>query len=135
MSLYSVDKLITETQRIASEYRKATGKILPVVPEIVINDAISILKLTLNNDNRLPYDAVMEQDGDKIRIQVKSRAIFNEKRQGHRIGQLKLKQDWDAILLVIMNEQFFLKDIYMAGRDAIMNEFNSWVLPKIARAR
>ncbi len=122
MSLYSVDKLITETRRIASEYRKATGKILPVTPEIAINDAISILKLTPNNDNRLPYDAVMERDGKKIRIQVKGRAIFNEKKQGHRIGQLKLEQDWDAIVLVIMDEEFFPQELYMANRDVIMNE-------------
>ncbi len=32
MAIYSVDKLISETRRIAKEYRLATGKILPVTP-------------------------------------------------------------------------------------------------------
>lgn len=124
MSLYSVDKLITETRRIASEYRKATGKILPVTPEIAINDAISILQLTPNNDNSKPYDATLEQDDKPIRVQIKGRAIFNEKRQGHRIGQLKLEQEWDAIILVIMDAEFMPQEIYMASRDDIMNEMN-----------
>ncbi len=121
MSLYSVDKLITETRRIASEYRKATGKILPVTPEIAINDAISILKLSPNNDNSLPYDAVMERNGEQIRVQIKGRAIFNEKRQGHRIGQIKLDQEWDAIILVLMNDEFFPQEIYMSSRDDIVD--------------
>ena len=42
MGIYSVNKLIAETRRIAKEYRLATGKILPVTPEIAINDAIII---------------------------------------------------------------------------------------------
>ena len=79
MSIYSVDKLIKETRRIASEYRKATGKILPVTPEIAINDAISILKLTPNNDNNLPFDATMDKEDKTLKVQIKGRAIFNEK--------------------------------------------------------
>ncbi len=41
MGIYSVDKLIAETRRIAKEYRLAIGKTLPVTPEIAIQDAIS----------------------------------------------------------------------------------------------
>ena len=122
MSIYSVDKLITETRRIASEYRKATGKILPVTPEIAINDAVSILKLTPNNDNNLPFDATLQLESKTLKVQIKGRAIFNEKRQGHRLGQLKLEQDWDAVILVIMNDEFMPQEIYMAERDVILDE-------------
>ena len=122
MSIYSVDKLITETRRIASEYRKATGKILPVTPEIAINDAVSILKLTPNNDNNLPFDATLQLENKTLKVQIKGRAIFNEKRQGHRLGQLKLEQDWDAVVLVIMNDEFMPQEIYMAERDVILDE-------------
>ncbi|MCZ6804157.1 MAG: hypothetical protein O7D86_09555 [Proteobacteria bacterium] len=55
-------------------------------------------------------------------MQIKGRAIFNEKRQGHRIGQLKLEQEWDAIILVIMNADFMSVEIYMAKRDIILTE-------------
>ena len=122
MGIYSVDKLISETRRIAKEYRLATGKVLPVTPEIAIHDAISILEMEPNKDNLPGYDAIYHRGGDSFRVQIKGRAIFNEKRQGHRIGQLKVEQEWDAIALVIMNADFMPEELYMARREEILAE-------------
>ena len=122
MGVYSVNKLITETRRIAKEYRLATGKTLPVTPEIAINDAISILEMQPNETKNAGYDAIYDRDGEQLKVQIKGRAIFNDKKQGYRIGQLKLEQDWDAIILVIMNEDFFPEEIYMARRDTVLYE-------------
>ena len=122
MAVYSVDKLITETRRIAKEYRLATGKTLPVTPEIAINDAISILELKPNNDPLKAYDAYFDIDGETLKVQIKGRAIFDEKKSGHRIGQLKLEQEWDAIILVIMDSDFMPQEIYMARRENILHE-------------
>jgi hypothetical protein len=121
MGIYSVDKLIAETRRIAKEYRLATGKTLPVTPEIAINDAISILELSPNDENIPGYDAIYEVAGESLKVQIKGRVIFNEKRQGHRLGQIKTEQEWDAIVLVIMNADFMPEEIYMAKRDEIMD--------------
>jgi len=121
MGIYSVNKLIAETRRIAKEYRLATGKTLPVTPEIAINDAISILELSPNDENIPGYDAIYELAGESLKVQIKGRAIFNEKRQGHRIGQIKTEQEWDAIVLVIMNADFMPEEIYMAKRNEIMD--------------
>jgi len=122
MGIYAVDKLIAETRRIAKEYRLATGKTLPVTPEIAINDAISILKLQPNDEKSPGYDAIYENNGEYLKVQIKGRVIFNEKKQGHRIGQLKTEQVWDAIILVIMNADFMPEEIYMAKRDIILDE-------------
>lgn len=122
MGIYSVDKLITETRRIAREYREATGKTLPVTPEIAIHDAISILGLIPNNDNSKAYDAYYECEDERLKVQIKGRAIFNEKRGGHRIGQIKIEQEWDAIILVILNADFMPEEIYMANRKDILAE-------------
>jgi len=46
-------------------------------------------------------------------------AIFDERKSGHRIGQLKLNQDWDSVLLVLMNEDFETVEIYEATREDI----------------
>lgn len=121
MGIYSVNKLIAETRRIAKEYRLATGKTLPVTPEIAINDAISILELSPNDENIPGYDAIYEIGGESLKVQIKGRVIFNEKRQGHRLGQIKTEQEWDAIVLVIMNSDFMPEEIYMAKRDEIMD--------------
>ena len=122
MGVYSVNKLITETRRIAKEYRLATGKTLPVTPEIAINDAISILEMQPNETKNAGYDAIYERDGEQLKVQIKGRAIFDDKKGGYRIGQLKVEQDWDAIVLVIMNADFMPEEIYMAERDIILDE-------------
>lgn len=122
MGIYSVDKLISETRRIAKEYRLATGKTLPVTPEIAIHDAISILELLPNEENTPGYDAIYEKGEERLKVQIKGRAIFNDKKQGHRLGQLKIEQQWDAIILVIMNADFMPEEIYMAERDIILDE-------------
>ncbi len=122
MGIYSVDKLIAETRRIAKEYRLATGKTLPVTPEIAINDAISILDLLPNDENIPGYDAIYARGEERLKVQIKGRTIFSEKKQGHRIGQLKIEQQWDAIILMIMNADFMPEEIYMAKRDVILHE-------------
>ncbi len=122
MGIYSVDKLIAETRRIAKEYRLATGKTLPVTPEIAINDAISILELLPNEENNPGYDAIYVKSEERLKVQIKGRAIFNDKKTGHRIGQLKTEQDWDAIVLVVMNGDFMPEEIYMVKRDIVLDE-------------
>jgi hypothetical protein len=122
MGVYSVEKLIAETRRIAKEYRLATGKTLPVTPEIAINDAISIFGLTPNDENILGYDAVYDRDGEQLKVQIKGRVIFDDKKQGYRIGQVKIEQEWDAIIMVIMNADFMPEEIYMAKRNVILDE-------------
>ncbi len=124
MGVYSVDKLITETRRIASEYRKATGKTLPVTPEIAINDAISILNLQPASSNTASYDAVFAHGGQDLKVQIKGRAIFNNQKKGQRLGQIKPDQEWDAIILVIMDDEFMPQEMYLAQRDDVMQELD-----------
>ena len=57
MSLYSVDKLISEARRIAAEYRRATGKPLGISAEIASHDACTFLELEPHED-AIGYDAV-----------------------------------------------------------------------------
>ena len=45
--------------------------------------------------------------------------------RGHRLGQLKLEQQWDAIALVIMDADFETDEIYLAEREAITESINN----------
>ena len=124
MSLYSVNKLITEARRIAAEYRRTTGKPLGISAEIASHDACTFLRLEVEEEAN-GYDAVGllgEQKGK--RYQIKGRAIFDKKKGGQRIGQIKLEQEWDSILLVLMNENFDTTEIYEASRENILREFD-----------
>ena len=51
------------------------------------------------------------------RIQIKSRTIFDESKSGQRIGQLKVNQEWDAVVLVLMDEDYEPYEIYQALRE------------------
>ncbi len=61
------------------------------------------------------WDAIDPANGR--RIQIKSRTIFDESKSGQRIGQLKLNQEWDAVVLVLMDEDYEPYEIYLALRD------------------
>ncbi len=119
MAVYAVEKLIGQARRLAAEYRRTTGKPLPGISnEIAEYDAIRLLNLTPKTDNVGGYDAIDPEQGDK-RIQIKSRTIFDESKSGQRIGQVKLDQPWDSVVLVLMDENYEAYEIYEAERDEI----------------
>lgn len=123
MSLYSVNKLISEARRIAAEYRRTTGKPLGISAEIARHDACTNLNLEPNEDS-VGYDALgLTGEREGLRFQIKGRAIFDEKKGGQRIGQIKIEQNWDKILLVLMNENFETTEIYEASREGILDDF------------
>ena len=121
MSVYSTEKLVTEARRLAAEYRKATGKPLGISGEIAEFDAAQALSLELCKDSVGGYDAIGLKDPRKDkRIQIKGRAVFDENKSGQRIGQLKLDQEWDSVVLVLMNDNYEPVTIYEADRDVLI---------------
>lgn len=119
MSVYAVDKLISEARRLAAEYRRATGKSLPISSEIARHDACVHLDLDPCEQEVGGYDALSREPTPR-RIQIKGRAIFDESKSGQRLGQLKLEQPWDAVVLVLMDEDFDSFEIYQADRDEVV---------------
>ena len=118
MSVYSLEKLIAETRRIAREYRNATGKPLGGVSgEIAQFDACKELNLEpVPVGTEGGYDAVGRGKRDGKKVQIKARTIFDEGKHGQRIGQLKLEQAWDSVVLVLLDENFEPFEMYEAER-------------------
>ena len=122
MGLYSVDKLLTEARRLAAEFRRTTGKPLPGVSgEIAEHDAARLLNLEVCTVKQGGYDAIGRGSREGKCIQIKARVIFDEEKSGQRVGQLKLEQDWDSVLLVIMDEDYEPYEIFEADRDEILD--------------
>lgn len=123
MEFYSVDKLIAEARRLAAAYRRTTGRPLAgVSAEICQHDAARLLDLELCQPAVNGYDAVGRGARAGRRIQIKGRAIFDEGKGGHRIGQLRIEQDWDSVVLVLMDENFEPFEIHEAGRADILDD-------------
>ncbi len=125
MTVYSIDKLIAETRRLAAEFRRSTGQVLPVSGEIARHDAARILGLTLCEQRTGGIDAIGQGDREGQRIQVKSRVLSRDKKSGARIGQLNPNGDWDTVVLVIMDEDYEPCEIYEASREEVEEAMSS----------
>jgi len=113
---FAADKLIAQARQLAAEYRRTMGKPLPGISnEIAEHDAIRLLGLQPKASPDAGWDAVDPESGR--RIQIKSRTIFDESKGGERIGQLKMNQEWDAVVLVLMDENYEPYEIYEARRE------------------
>ena len=119
MALYAADKLIAQARILAAEYRETMGKPLPGISnEIAEHDAIRLLNLEPKPEGAVGYDAI-DPARNNLRIQIKSRAVLDESKSNQRLGQLNTNQDWDSVLLVIMDQQYMPTEIYEAYRDEI----------------
>ena len=113
---YAVDKLIAQARQLAAEYRRTMGKTLPgISSEIAEYDVTRLLGLRPEGAAETGWDAVDPETGR--RVQIKSRTIFDESKSGARIGQLKMNQDWDSVVLVLMDENYEPYEIYEALRE------------------
>ena len=110
---------MSEARRLAAEYRRETGKTLAISSEIATSDAIALLGLEPAPADADGYDVVRNMPSGAVRLQVKARAVFDDSRRPHRLGQLKLDKQWDAMLLVLMNEDYQPLEILEAPRAAL----------------
>ena len=120
MSLYSYDKLIEETRKLAAEFRRTTGTMLPVSCEIARHDVSQHLDLELNKKPSAGFDAIGRNEREGLRIQIKSRVVGDSVKPGHRIGQLNTDSDWDLVILSLMDDEFEPLEMYQASREEII---------------
>ena len=120
---YSVDVLMQQARQLAANYRRATGKTLAGVSgELSTYDAIRLLHLAPAPD-QIGYEAIgTEQSGDlhNDKIQIKGRTIFSDTKSTYRIGQLKMEQNWDSVVLVLLNDDYEPFEIYEIDRETLV---------------
>ena len=120
MSIFAVDKLISQARILAADYRRTMGKPLAgISSEIAEYDAVNLLGLELCNPRVSGYDAIGTGDRAGKRVQIKARVIPDGKRSGQRVGQLKLEQDWDLVVLVVMDENYEPVEVYEVDRKTV----------------
>ena len=125
MSVYDVDKLMLEARKLAANYRKATGKPLGISSEIAIHDVARLMNLELIEASPGGYDAIGKGKRDGKKIQIKGRTVATDMKSNQRVGQLKIDQQWDAVMLVLLNEDYEPLEIYEADREEILEVVNS----------
>lgn len=109
--------IVMAAKRVAIDYRRLTGRPLGITGEIAEYEAARLLGLRLADARQSGYDAV---GGDGTRFQIKARCVGRDaKRRSQQIGAIKRDRDWDAVLLVLLDEHFEPVSVYEADRPAV----------------
>jgi hypothetical protein len=112
-------RLLAEVKRLAKEYRELTGRPLGVTGEIAEYEAARLLSVELSPARQAGYDAVRESRSGIQRLQIKGRCVLPDSNPGLRLGGIKLEKEWDAVVLVLLDEGFEATAIYEANRPAV----------------
>lgn len=112
--IYSIESLMAQTRKLASQYYMMTQKALPVSGELARYDACALLGLTPSESLLEGVDAM---DANHQGIQVKARVLFRDDARGYRIGHVNLNGAWQSVLLVLYNAQYEPISIYAMSRE------------------
>jgi len=114
-----IAEVLAGARLLARKYRKLTGKPLGITGEVAEFSAAQILGLELADARQSGYDAIRNENGKVIKIQIKGRCIPANAKPGQRLGSIELDKEWDAVLLVLMDEDLEVQSIYEAARQEI----------------
>lgn len=114
-----VVRLLDEARSVANRYRALTGRPLGITGEVAEVVAVEALGLTMAPVRQDGYDATRRRDGKLERLQIKGRCILDPSKRGGRVPSIKFNHSWDAVLLVLLDENLELKEIYEASRPTV----------------
>jgi len=135
MKLYELEKLMGETRRLAADYYKLTGSVLPVSSELACFDVARILAFKESHPKESGIDFIGTGDYQDQLIQVKSKVVFPNKKYRHRLGQLNFDSRWQQLVLVIFDESYNSKSILMASKTDILSNVSSASKASISLAK
>jgi hypothetical protein len=113
-------EILREAKKLAQEYRALTGKPLGITGEVAEYEAASILGVELTPARQAGYDAIEHESGSIRRFQIKGRCLLPNHKPGQRLGSMDVTKDWDAVLLVLLDENFEATEIHEAQRAAVL---------------
>jgi hypothetical protein len=117
-----IDDVLRQAKTLAKKYRTLTGKPLGITGEVAEVSAAKLLGLTLAEARQSGFDAIREESGKSVRLQIKGRCLADGAKPGQRVGGIKLSHEWDAVLLVLMDEDFEVSAIWEAAREPVTRE-------------
>lgn len=113
--------ILRDAKVLAREYYDLTGKPLGITGEVAEYEAARILGVELTAARQAGYDATEDQNGKTRRLQIKGRCLLPNCKPGQRLGSIDIRKDWDAVLLVTLDEHFEATAIYEAERPAVIS--------------
>jgi hypothetical protein len=119
LDIAALRSVIRDAKEIAKRYRNLTGKPLGITGEVGEFTAAELMNLRLTGARQPGYDAVAS---DGHHIQIKARCILPNSKKSERLGSIRLKHQWDTVMLILMDGDFQPLEIYEAKRPDIERE-------------
>jgi len=116
----AVLEILRKAKRLAQRYRDLTGKPLGITGEVAEYEAARILRVKLTPARNTGFDATERKNGAIRRLQIKSRCLLKNCKPGQRLGSIDIEKDFDAVLMVLLDENFDATAIYEAEREAVI---------------
>jgi hypothetical protein len=115
-----VMEILSQAKSLAQEYRILTGKPLGITGEVAEYEAARILGVQLTSARQAGFDATDFVGGKTRKLQIKGRCLQSASRSSQRLGRIDVNKDWDAVLMVLLDENFEATEIYEASRAPIL---------------
>jgi len=112
----AIVRVLEKAKTLDAEYRELTGKPLGVTGEVAEYEAARLLNLDLTVARQAGYDAVGR---DGIRYQIKGRRLGAGSKRSQQVGRIDVSQEFDRVLVVVMDENLEATAIYEATRLAV----------------
>ncbi len=117
----TIEDIITRVKPLAAKYYRLAGKPLGVTGELGEQEVARLLDLQLAPARTAGYDAT-DRQGRKY--QIKARSLDAEGRTKTQMTGKLAREDWDAALLAIMDENFEMLEIWEAERTAVVERLD-----------
>lgn len=111
-------QILREAKLLAQEYRALTGKPLGITGEVAEYEAARLLRVELTPARHAGFDGTRLTDGR--RYQIKGRCVLPGSKPGQRLGSIDITKEFDAVLLVLLDENFDARVIYEADRPDVI---------------
>jgi hypothetical protein len=113
-------EVLGSAKKLAQEYRALTGKPLGITGEVAEYEAARVLGIELTPARQAGYDGLETHGGLVRKLQIKGRCLFDNRKPGQRLGSIQIEKEWDAVLMVLLDQNFDCIEIYEAERDAVI---------------
>jgi Family of unknown function (DUF6998) len=120
-----ITEILKQAKELAQRYRVLTGKPLGIAGEVAEFEAARLLGIELVAARQAGYDAIRRGKQKAERLQIKGRCVLPNSSKSQRIGKIDPTKEFDAVLLVLMDESLSATAIYEAAREPVIAALNA----------
>lgn len=118
-------EILRDAKKLAQEYRIVTGKPLGITGEVAEYEAARILGVQLTPARQAGYDATEQTSAGLRRLQIKGRCLLPGCKPGQRLGSIDVTKEWEAVLMVLLDDNFDAFEIYEAERASVLETLSA----------